>query len=331
LTGAGRGLALALLLAAAPAAAANPLDVLDRIEVDREPIGLAVDGAGRVLAVAADGKTVLAIDGSAGSMTIEERLDLSAYGRLNRAAVDPTSGRIYVTASVSGAVLEIDPDLSRVIRTVTGLSFPQALVIDGDNLLVVETGRGTVSVIDLATFTSVRRLKASDRPHMIDVDRAARRLIVLHAVGRAIRYYDLERDYAAVGGLSWPYLTRPQDLAATAGGEYLVVDGVYDELQVIAPDGQEPGLRLRLTPDDCGNCAEFSPMAVSLSPEGGVAAVVGRSGRISLIDLSTKRLVASERVGLDLRDVLFLPDGRIAVSSFATHEVIVLRGTQRMP
>ncbi len=274
-----------------------------------------------MLVVAARGRTLQRIDPA--STNVIQTLDLAAHGRLNRAAV-ATDGTIYVTASIQNRVLVIDPAATAVQAVVEGLAFPQGIVVDKTRLIVANSADQTLAVIDRASLTIERVVRSGERPTQLVVDPYSAQVLALNMTGRSIRRLALAPPHATTAILSWPQLTRPQDLIVTAGGDTLVVDGVFDGLLVLRPGETAPSSSIPLVGPGCTGCEVFAPTALALAADGTRVAAVGRGGIISLIDLASARPTASARVGVDLRDVVFGPDGRLYASSFGTNEVIVL-------
>lgn len=304
------------------AAAAAPLDVVARVAVGAEPLGLAIAGAGDILVVAAQGRTLQRI-ATDDPPHVVATLDLAAHGRLNRAAVAP-DGTIYVTASVEARVLVIDPAATRVTAVIDGLAFPQGMVVTAERLLVANSADQTIAVIDRAALTIERSVRSGERPSQLVLDRRNGEVLALNMTGRSIRRLALVPPHETTAILSWPQLTRPQDLVITDAGDTLVVDAVFDGLLVLRAGETAPSASIGLIGPDCDACEVFAPTALALSADGMTVAAAGRGGIVSLIDLATMRTTASARVGVDLRDIVFGPDGRLYTSSFGSNEVIVL-------
>lgn len=323
-------LVVAVWLAAIPAAAA-PLDVLQRIAVGAEPIGLAVTGAGAVLVtVAGDRKLVeLAPPTPGAPLAVTQTLDLADHGRLGRIAVDPATGNIYVTASLAGQLLQIDPALSGVAASFDGLSFPQSIVVSDDTVLVTETGAQDIRVIATADLSERGRIRTDGRPNRARLIPETDRFVVLHTVGRSIRFFDTGGVHTARGGLSWPSLRRPQDAAVIPGGEILVVDSAHDDITVADIGSSGPKASFPITAAACPDCGPFAAMALAVSPTRNAVAVVGRGGRVSVLAAADKSIIAEAVIGGDFREVVFLPDGRLVISSASTGEIVVVEGLDK--
>jgi len=318
-------LAVALWLAAAAAAVAKPLDLVAAIPVGAEPLGLALAADGSVLVVAAGEKALYRIDTALPKgPAVTGRLDLAAEGRLNHVVVAPGDGTVYVSASVAGQVLALPPSLSAVAARIKVGAFPQGLALDGDRLYVADSGDGTVAVVDRQKGALVAQLDGGDRPQTVVVDRRVGRLILVKSTTRSLWLFNLA-DNQQAGRWDNPAFVRPMDLAVLADGSTLLVDAGSSQVLHLGPDGST---RATITLDDpgCADCGEFTPVAIALSADRGLAAVASRNGALSLIDVATDRLVLSRRVGRDLRGVIFDRAGRLVATSFAENRVIVVEG-----
>ena len=312
------------------AALAAPLDVQQRIAVGAEPIGLAVAADGTVLATVVGDRTLIALTTPAAgaALTVTKTLDLSAHGRLGRVAVDQRTGQVYVSASLAGQLLQIDPALAGVTASFDGLSFPQSIVVTDDKVLVTETGGQDVRVLSLADLTERARIRTDGRPHRARLVPETGGVMVLHSRGRSIRFFDAGGVNTARGGLTWPNLRRPQD-AAVVAGEVLVLDSAHDTLTVADLGRSTPKASFPLTAAACPDCGPFAAMALAVSPDGTAVAAVGRGGRMTVIATADKSILAEAVIGGDLREVVFLADNRLVVTSASTGEVIVVEGLSK--
>ena len=285
---------------------------LFRTDVGAEPLGLARREAdGRLLVVAAADRRLSLIDSVSGAEL--RRLDLADHGRLNRVAAAPEA--VYVTASVAGAVLVIEPDLSAVRATVSVGGFPQGMALHGGALFVANTADGTLSAIDRATLAVTGTVDVGERPQEPAVDAGRGRLLVLQTTTRSIAVVDpgaLRRRSVWRGA----ELVRPSGLALTDDGGALVADAGAEALFLFGPDGRMQR-RLALPP------GVVTPTALALSPDGGRVAVAARDGSISVLGLDGGGAVRRV-VGRDLRAVLFAPDGRIYATSFGDGTLVGL-------
>lgn len=323
----GRLLAFALLgmllvgVASLPSRAA-PLDELARIPVGGEPLGIGVGKNGQVITAAAAGRSVHVLDPL--KLTEISRLDLSQHGRLSRVFADPDTGAVYVSASVKGKVLKLDPAAAELLSSATIGGFPQGMARVGNSLLVALTGGKVVAVLDTATLEGKAGLDAGDRPSAIFVDRDGKHFYVVKSTTRSVWVFD-------TASLKWARsitdagLVRLSDLNQSPDGRLLLLDATKDALLVMDPTGTTIAQRVPLLAADCGQCTHV-PMALSLSPDGTRAAIVGRGGWVSLIDLKQWRLIAARQVGRDLRGVVWAGQDRIFVTSFGTAEVVVVDG-----
>jgi len=319
------GLLAAALWLVAAQAVAKPLDLVAAIPVGAEPLGLALAADGSVLVVAAKEKALYRIDTALPSgPAVTGRLDLAAEGRLNHVVVAPGDGTAYVSASVAGEVLALPPSLAAVAARIKVGAFPQGMALDGDRLYVADSGGGTIAVVDRLKGTVLQQLDGGDRPQTVVVDHKAGRLILVKSTTRSLWLFNLA-DNQQAGRWDNPAFIRPMDLAVLADGSTLLVDAGSGQVLHLGPDGST---RATIALDDpgCADCGEFTPIAIALSADRGLAAVASRNGALSLIDVAADRLILSRRVGRDLRGVVFDRAGRLVATSFAENRVIVVEG-----
>ncbi len=221
-------------------------------------------------------------------------------------------------------MLALPPSLAAVAARIKVGAFPQGMALDGTRLYVADSGDGTVAVVDRQTGTVLQQLDGGDRPQTVVVDRKAGRLILVKSTTRSLWLFNLA-DNQQAGRWDNPSFIRPMDLVALADGSALLVDAGAGQVFHLGPDG---ATRAAIALDDpgCADCGEFSPVAIALSADGGLAAVASRNGALSLIDVAADRLILSRRVGRDLRGVVFDRAGRLVATSFAENRVIVVEG-----
>jgi DNA-binding beta-propeller fold protein YncE len=113
-------------------------------------------------------------------------------------------------------------------------------------------------------------------------------------------------------------LARFQGLEVGTDGRVYVADGLSDLVQAFNPNGTHMGLN----PGDLLKGKEFSPTDVALSADGSRLYVVGRNGRLGVIDTVSGKLIQSLELGGDLRQVVVSKDGRVYATDFAGKRVV---------
>ena len=296
-----------------------------RIKVGSEPIGIDVASDGNVVVVSAAGRGVHVLDPR--NYSELRRLDLSAHGRLSRVFVSKETGEVFVSASVNGEVLKLTPSASSVVSSLSTGGFPQGIAEKDGRLFVALTAGQAVSVIDRDEMVLLRTLDAGDRPSSIHIDHKADRIYVIKSTTRSIWVFDAKT-------LTWTHniadqsFIRLSDLAQAPDGRLLLLDSAQDTLLIIDASTNTVVAHVPLLKDDCQQCRHV-PMALAISPDGRSAAVVGRGGWVSLVDLSSQSLVDARMSGQDYRGVAWSGNDRIFATSFGSGEVVVLE--RRIP
>ncbi len=110
-------------------------------------------------------------------------------------ALNTALRRAYVAISGDDALETIDLLGSDVIHrgalTIGDRPEELALTPDGKTLLTANTGSNTVSVVDAATLSEIRKIQVGSGPQSILVDRAGRRAYVFNTLSNTISVLDL--------------------------------------------------------------------------------------------------------------------------------------------
>ncbi len=311
----------ALLYAFNPTRGGAPeLEVGTVIRVGSEPVGLAVSNDGsRVYVVNAADQTlsvVTILEGGGSVVNVPV-----AKERLNSVALSPNAQTAFVTGVEKGRVYAVDLATAKVQGMAQTGSFPQGIVVssDGRYVYTADTGSNSVTEIDTVTLKRTRSIAVGERPHSLafgPITAGSRTLLVSTFV------HSIDRIDLMTGKTLNPYdlgeLARFQGLEVDTDGRAYVADGLSDLVQAFNPDGTHKGLN----PGDLLKGKEFSPTDVALSSDGSRLYVVGRNGRLGVIDTVSGKLIQSLELGGDLRQVVVSRDGRVYATDFAGNRVV---------
>jgi YVTN family beta-propeller protein len=307
----------AVLYAFNPTRGGTPeLEVGGVIRVGSEPVGLALANDGQRLYVvnAADHTlsivTILEGGGSVVNVPI-------AKERLNSVALSPDAQTAFVTEVDKGRVYAVDLASAKVRGMAQTGSFPQGILVssDGRYVYTADTGSNSVTEINTISLKRTRSIAVAERPHSLAFGPSHTLLVstFVHSIdridlltGKTLNPYDLGE------------LARFQGLEVTQDGHVFVADGLSDLVQEFNPDGSVRGLN----PGDVLKGKEFSPTDVALSKDGSRLYVVGRNGRLGVIDALSGKLIQNLELGGDLRQVVVSDDGRVYATDFAGKRVV---------
>src|SRR5262249_7360416 len=112
-------------------------------------------------------------------------VDLPAHskaGGFDHAAVDESTGRIYVAHTANDAVDIIDVEARKYVGSIGGLTgVAGALVVPGRNLLLTSNrGENTIGIARLDDATSVHKVPVGIRPNGLAYDPLRGRVLVAH-------------------------------------------------------------------------------------------------------------------------------------------------------
>jgi YVTN family beta-propeller protein len=315
----------ALLSAFNPTRVGKPeLELGTAIQVGAEPVGLALanDGSRLYVANAANHSLSIVTILEGGGSVVNIPLGLpNAKERLNSVALSPDAQTAFVTEVEKGRVYAVDLKASRVKGVAQTGSFPQGIVVssDGRYVYTADTGSNSVTEIDTRTLKRSRSIAVSERPHSLafgPTTAGSATLLVSTFV------HSIDRIDLMSGKTLPPYdlgeLARFQGLEVTRDGHVFVADGLSDSVQEFNPDGTTRGLN----PGDVLKGKEFSPTDVALSVDGSRLYVVGRDGRLGVIDTTSGKLIQSLELGGDLRQVVVSQDGRVYATDTAGNRVV---------
>jgi YVTN family beta-propeller protein len=306
------------------------------IRVGSEPVGLALAANGSKLYVvnAADQTlsvvTILEGGGSVVNVRVanastpdapNDSNDSAIKERLNSVALSPDAQTAFITEVNKGRVYAVDLIGSKVRGIAQTGSFPQGIIVSGDGRYVytADTGSNSVTEIDTTTLKRTRSIAVGERPHSLafgPITAGSRTLLVSTFV------HSIDRIDLITGKTLNPYdlgeLARFQGLEVASDGRVFVADGLSDVVQEFNPTGSVRGLN----PGDVLKGKEFSPTDVALSNDGSRLYVVGRSGRLGVIDTASGKLIQSLELGGDLRQVVVSNDGHVYATDFAGGRIV---------
>ncbi|MFQ5794719.1 MAG: beta-propeller fold lactonase family protein [Candidatus Bipolaricaulia bacterium] len=307
--------------------------VLANIPVGEEPLGIAVapDGS-RIYVANAQSGTLSVID--ARTHQVVDTLVIDENSRLFGVALSPDGTQAYISWTVRtpespGFVSVVDLPAGRVVATIPVRLSPQdmALSADGSRLYVVNAASNNVSVIDTTILEVLKNIQVGFNPFSIVLTQDGRLAYVSHSRGRNIGVIDLA-TVQMVRTIPLPFLTRLLEIDVTDDGRHLyIADGIRNSVVVVDDEQGEAMRSLQVTRE--GGNVEYSPMGLAISPDGTRLYVVNRNGYLSVFELPQDRLLGTLKLGVDLRQVAFAPDGTAYITSQGTNSVIVVEETEQ--
>jgi YVTN family beta-propeller protein len=315
----------ALLYAFNPTRGGVPeLELGTSIRVGAEPIGLALanDGSRLYVTNAADHSLSIVTILEGGGSVVNIPLGApNTKERLNSVALSPDAQTAFITEVDKGRVYAVDLKATTIRGIAQTGSFPQGILVssDGRYVYTADTGSNSVTEIDTGTLKRSRSIAVSERPHSLafgPITAGSATLLVSTFV------HSIDRIDLMTGKTLPPYdlgeLARFQGLEATTDGRVFVADGLSDLIQEFKPDGTNRGLN----PGDVLKGKEFSPTDVALSNDGSRLYVVGRNGRLGVIDTNSGKLIQTLELGGDLRQVVVSRDGIVYATDTAGNRIV---------
>ena len=257
---------------------------LDELVVGRDP---------RILAVGPDGHRLYVTSQASATLTI---LDVQQFSTLATLRVgpepygvvaDPNSHFVYVAASGAARIDVVDTELAQVVDTIPVQTRPKGLALseDGTRLYVTHFLSGAVSVIDLTSRTVLAVIATGPESNI------AQR-IVLHPMNNRAYLPHIRSN-----------VSNPHPLFDTT---LFPVVSVID----VATDQHLLHERLELSVVDR---PVNLPFDLALSSDGQRAHIVYLgSGDMSVIDLTSRQVLAHLEVGDGPRGIVLTPDDRTA-------------------
>lgn len=317
----GIGLLVALQLAHQPFS----LTLLKTIEVEQEPLGLALSPDAAVLYVAnAQSGTLSVIDTA--SQAVVNTLSVNPGGRLNSVLVSSDGKRLYVSDAKAGGVHVFSLPEGEKIAAVPVRLFPQRMALAPENarLYVVNSASNNVSVLDTNTQTLLTNIAVNERPYAIALAPDHSRAYVTSSQTHSITVLDLASQ-EVVDVILLETISRLTNLVISPDGQYLYIcDAISNSIVVVDTTTKTQVQTLNVARFE-NKELEFSPTDLALSADGKRLYAVGRAGYLSVIDLEKQDVLASLEVGQDLRNIALAADGTAYISSFATNSVSIVQ------
>ncbi len=209
-------------------------------EVD-QPYGIAVDGAGRVLAADTFGRKIHVFDTLRSRYS---RIDVDAESLIGVA----TGGeRLYVTDSATARVIALTAKGQRIwsVGREAGLQRPTGIAIHGDRLYVVDTAVAQLLVFDLQGKLQGRIGSRGGRPGELNFPTNVAvapdgRVFVTDSMNFRVQWFGSDGRFLGMlgqlGDGSGDF-GRPKGIALDSDGHIYVVEGLHDTVQVFDEQG----------------------------------------------------------------------------------------------
>ena len=151
-----------------------------------------------------------------------------SQGKIDHLAADASTGRIFVAASGSNAVLVADLQQGKVVHRLDGQAEPQGVVYMPDlKRLAVANGKdGSCRIFDGVTYKELKSVDFKEDGDNVRYDPRAKRLYVAHEAG-GLGVVDLEK------------LEKVQDIKLDAHPEAFQLEKEGKRIFVNVPDSKE--------------------------------------------------------------------------------------------
>jgi YVTN family beta-propeller protein len=221
----------------------------------------------------------------------------------NSLAVSPDERLAVSSYSLERGVRVYDLMAQRLVTTLTGFVTPRNILFtpDGTQILISDSTRGIVAVVDADTFKEVAAIPIGAGAFGTAVDRDGQRLYVNNQASSTVTVIDLpyRRAVAVLTGFSQPRQGVKLD---HAGARLFVTNFTGDKITVVET----------ATLKSVGEIVGFDGIrAISISDDDTTLyAANSRSNSISVVDLKSNAVRASVPVGRDPYGAALSPDGR---------------------
>lgn len=224
-------------------------EVLNNVNVGKNPIGVAFDSIDNTIFVANSGSnTVSVIDGS--SFTVVQAINVGSTP--TGVAYDPSNDMIYVTNPGSDTVSVIDGSTNLVTATIkitcsVSSCDPYGVLYNpaGNNLYVSNSGDSSVSVVNIATNKQTGTIAVGTHPRSMTFDPNNNRIYVADYTSNQVTVIDGTTNKAVltISGLGddpWGIVFNPTGSpssghGADPPGEVLVTNSMANTLSIINP------------------------------------------------------------------------------------------------
>jgi DNA-binding beta-propeller fold protein YncE len=151
-----------------------------------------------------------------------------SQGKIDHLAADASTGRVFVAASGSNAVLVVDLNQGKVVHRIDGQAEPQGVVFIAEQKRVaVANGKdGSCRLYDADSFKEIKSFDFKEDGDNVRIDPRAKRLYVAHEAG-GLGVIDLEK------------LEKIQDLKLEAHPEAFQLEKEGPRIFVNVPDTKE--------------------------------------------------------------------------------------------
>ena len=221
----------------------------------------------------------------------------------NSLAVSPDERLAVASYSLERGIRVYDLRAQRLMTTLTGFVTPRNILFtpDGTQILISDSTRGVVAVVDADTFKEVAAIPIGAGAFGTAVDRDGQRLYVNNQASNTVTVIDLpdRRAVAVLTGFSQPRQGVKLD---HAGARLFVTNFTGDTITVVET----------ATLKSVGEIVGFDGIrAISISDDDTTLyAANSRSNSISVVDLKSNAIRASVPVGRDPYGAALSPDGR---------------------
>jgi YVTN family beta-propeller protein len=224
-----------------------------------------------------DGSTLDVID--LGARRIVRTIDFGRGVRPHCAVFGPKDGMLYVTTELDKSVTVIDPRTLKIVSTIpTGQPESHMLAItpDGRYGYTANVGPGTVSVLDIASRTTITVITVAEHVQRISVS----------PDGRWVFTSDTQKPRLAVIGTQTKKVERWIDMASTGYGTASTPDGKW---LLVALPGANAVAAIDLATFAVVKTINMpaSPQEVLIDPDGKVAYVsCSQSGKVASVQIA---------------------------------------------
>jgi len=230
-------------------------------------------------------------------------------GKIDHLAADPSTGRIFVAATGSNAVLVVDLAQGKVVRKLEGQAEPQgvAFIADQKRLAVANGKDGSCRIFDSETYKELKTFDFKDDGDDLGLDPRTHRLYVAHEAG-GLGIVDLEK-LEKVGDLKLD--AHPEAFQLETGGKRIFVN-VPDSKEVVVLD-REKGNVLAKWP--LGKLEGNFAMALD-EPNHRLIVATRKPSKLVVFDTESGKVVAELACSKDTDDLhLDVASHRIYVTS----------------
>ncbi|HEV8638763.1 MAG TPA: DUF4082 domain-containing protein [Chloroflexota bacterium] len=235
------------------------------------------------------------------------------------AAVNPTTGRVYVANEAGNSLSVIDESTNRVVATVPIGALPRGVAVNPgtDRVYATNYNSGSVSVLDGATNTVVATVPVGVGPRAVGVNPTTGRVYVANAGSDSVSVIDASTDRIVA---TVPVGAEPRGLAVNPTTNRVYVSD-YGQGTLWVIDGSTSGVIATVA-------VGSGPRGVAVNPATNRIYVANElSNTVSVLDGAANAVVATVAVGTAPFDVGVNPTtDTIYVANSGPNTVSVLNG-----